>query len=80
MEARTSLSSLVRSPSYDVRDCGFSAEFLDDTTAGGPDCMLLDIQMQAMTGNRFQTRLIVSGRRFPIIVMTAFPTKNLRER
>ncbi len=77
---RTSLSSLVRSLGYDVCSYGSAAEFLDDTTAGDPDCMLLDIQMPAMTGDQLQTRLIASGRRFPIIVMTAFPTNSLRER
>ena len=77
---RTSLSSLVRSLGYDVRSYGSAGEFLRDTAAGDPDCMLLDIQMPAMTGDQLQARLIASGRRFPIIVLTAFPTNGLRER
>jgi FixJ family two-component response regulator len=39
-----------------------------------------DIQMPLMTGDELQARLPASGPAFPIIFMTAFPTKSVRRR
>lgn len=75
---RTSLASLVRSLGYDVCTYESGADFLLDSR--NPECMIADIQMPAMTGDEMQARLVASGRRFPIIFMTAFPTESVRER
>ena len=39
-----------------------------------------DIQMPLVTGDELQARLPASGRAFPIIFMTAFPTEADRRR
>ena len=75
---RTSLASLVRSLGYDVRTYRSGADFLQDSFT--PECMIADIQMPAMTGDEMQARLVESGRHFPIIFMTAFPTEAVRKR
>ncbi len=75
---RTSLASLVRSLGYDVCTYESGADFLQDPR--NPECMIADIQMPAMTGDEMQARLVASGRRFPIIFMTAFPTDAVRKR
>ena len=75
---RTSLASLVRSLGYDVRTYGSGIDFLQDSL--NPACMIADIQMPAMTGDELQARLVASGRCFPIIFMTAFPTEPVRRR
>ncbi|MFX9246754.1 response regulator, partial [Acinetobacter baumannii] len=69
---RTSLASLVRALGYNVRTYQSGVHFLQDSL--DPDCMIADIQMRVMTGDEMQALLIATGRRFPIVFMTAFPT------
>ncbi|MEP9388393.1 response regulator [Mesorhizobium sp. KR9-304] len=77
---RSSLTSLLRSLGYQVRSYASAREFLDDRGAGDPGCMITDIQMPNMTGDQLQAELIASGRDFPMIFMTAFPTETTRQR
>jgi FixJ family two-component response regulator len=77
---RTSLSSLVRSLGHDVRTYSSATQFLADVDAGDPDCLITDMQMPGMTGAQLLDALIVNERRFPVIVMTAFPSDAARER
>ncbi|HEY6630118.1 MAG TPA: response regulator [Rhizobiaceae bacterium] len=76
----SSLTSLLRSFGYEVRGYSSALEFLDDSTAGEPDCMITDVQMPGMTGDQLQAELIAAGRLFPTIFMTAFPTEATRAR
>ena len=76
---RTSLASLVRSLGYEASTYESGADFLDRRSED-PSCMIADIQMPVMTGDELQARLIESGRKFPIIFMTAFPTDTVRRR
>jgi FixJ family two-component response regulator len=41
---------------------------------------IADSQMPLMTGDELQARLLASGRAFPIIFMTAFPSEPVRRR
>jgi FixJ family two-component response regulator len=75
---RTSLASLIRSLGYDVRIYGSGIDFLQDSN--DPACMIADIQMPVMSGDELQAQLAATGRRFPIIFMTAFPTESIRKR
>ena len=79
---RTSLSSLVRSLGHDVCTYASAAAFLADAGAGAgdPDCLITDMQMPGMTGAQLLDALVVNARRFPVIVMTAFPSDAVRER
>jgi len=77
---RVSLCSLVRSLGYEVRAYASAPAFLDDQDAGDPDCMITDVQMAPMSGDQLQAALIASGRKFPMIFMTAFPTDAVRKR
>ena len=77
---RASLASLVRSLGYEVRTYGSGADFLQDSPPQDPACMIADIQMPHITGEELQARLVASGRSFPIIFMTAFPTESVRQR
>jgi len=77
---RTSLTSLVRSLGYDVRSYGSAVAFLNDRDSDDPDCMISDIQMPQLSGDELQDELIATGRDFPMIFMTAFPTQSTRDR
>ena len=77
---RTSLASLVRSLGYDARAYESGVDFLRKPPEDEPACMIADVQMPVITGDELQARLIASGRRFPIIFMTAFPSDSVRQR
>lgn len=75
-----SLSSLIRSLGYEVRCYRSPGAFLADLGVPEPDCMISDIQMPDMSGERLQKALLAAGRDFPIIFMTAFPAPDMRAR
>ena len=77
---RASLASLVRSLGYQARTYGSGPEFLRDGVSEQPACMISDVQMPAMTGDRLQEVLLSAGVRFPIIFMTAFSTEDVRRK
>jgi FixJ family two-component response regulator len=77
---RATLASLVRSLGYEVRTYGSGVDFLQEPPSEDPACMIADVQMPLMTGDELQARLVASGRSFPIIFMTAFPTEPVRQR
>ena len=77
---RTSLASLVRSLGYEARTYGSGADFLLEPAGEDPACMIADIQMPVIAGDELQAKLVASGRSFPIIFMTAFPTEPVRQR
>ena len=68
---RESTKSLLRSIGYAARVFASAEEFLnsnpDDTS-----CLILDVQMEGLSGVELQERLIAEGRRTPIIFITAF--------
>jgi len=75
---RSSLASLLRSFGHAVRCYDSALAFLSDRTSGEPDCLIADIQMPGMTGDRLQAALLAAGRRFPMVFMTAFPSEATR--
>ncbi len=77
---RASLASLVRSLGYQARTYGSGPEFLRDGVSEQPACMISDVQMPAMTGDRLQEVLLSAGVGFPIIFMTAFPSEDVRRK
>ena len=77
---RTSLASLVRSLGYEAQAYESGVDFLQHAPGDDPACMIADIQMPVITGDELQAQLIASGRRFPIIFMTAFPSELVRQR
>ncbi|WP_315806228.1 MULTISPECIES: response regulator transcription factor [unclassified Bradyrhizobium] len=77
---RASLASLVRSLGYEAHAYESGVDFLREPPGDDPACMIADVQMPVISGDEMQARLIASGRRFPIIFMTAFPAESVRRR
>ena len=75
---RESTKALVRSLGYAARTFASAEEFLnsnpDDTS-----CLILDVQMEGLSGVELQERLIAEGRRTPIIFVSAFPDERIRD-
>ena len=76
---RVATSCLVRSLGYSARTFASASEFLRACSDWNPACLITDVQMPGMSGIELHRNLIATGRRMPVIFVTAFPTEALRE-
>jgi FixJ family two-component response regulator len=79
-DIRFALRTFLRSAGYDVRAFDCAEAFLDSLRDGVPGCLVTDLHMPGMDGLALQEEINRSGGAFPIIVMTAFPTPEAKER
>jgi FixJ family two-component response regulator len=70
---REATRSLIRSLGYAAATFASGEEFLNSERIHDTACLITDLQMPGMNGLELQTRLIASGRRLPIIFVTASP-------
>ena len=79
---RLSLSRLCSALGYAPVAFASGREFLESLggEGRGPDCLLVDAHMPDMTGLELHHELGRGARRFPIIVMTADDTVEVRQR
>ena len=74
---------LVRSVAMDGETFSSGQNFLDLLDAMPsfqPDCLILDVQMPRMNGLEVQQQLIKSGKRVPVIFITAHDEVGAREK
>ena len=74
---------LVRSVAMDGETFSSGQDFLDLLEAMPsfqPDCLILDVQMPRMNGLEVQQQLIKSGKRVPVIFITAHDEVGAREK
>ncbi len=77
---RASLENFLRSAGIRVCTFGSAEGFLASDELGAADCLITDLHMPGMDGLALQQELNRRGRTFPVIVMTAFPTRDAEER
>jgi len=77
---RSSLARLLRSAEYEAATYPSGEEFLDSLAAGSPDCLILDLRMPGLSGFDVLARLALGGRHVPVIVLTSFPSPEIRSR
>ena len=77
---RASLESYLRSAGVTVRSFGCAQDFLHSPHRHATDCLVTDLNMPGLDGLELQQQLNRAGRDFPVIVMTAYPTAEARER
>ena len=65
------LARLIKANSYRVQVYHSALEFLDSLNAGTPDCLIVDLQMEEMTGLQLVHQLADMGLRIPSIFVTA---------
>ena len=75
---RSSLARLLRSAEYEAATYPSGEEFLDSLKTGFPDCLILDLRMPGLDGFDVLARLARVGRRVPVIVLTSFPSPEVR--
>src|SRR6202034_3157443 len=69
---RSALESLFGSVGIQTRTYATGGDFLSTEAANRPGCIVLDVRLPDMNGLEFQTRLIQSGVKIPVVMMTGF--------
>lgn len=73
-----SMSRLLRAASFWPVVYGSAEEFLADSAHGHFDCIVLDIQLDGMSGLELHQRLITDGIDTPVIFITAHDAPEIR--
>jgi FixJ family two-component response regulator len=74
------LSRLLRSHAFHVYTYESGQEFLASLAKGLPACVIVDLQMPAMSGLELKQRLVRDGLDIPTIMITAHRDAGLDER
>ena len=77
---RGSLARLLEACSYRVRTYETAKEFLNSNRAQMSSCLILDLEMEGMTGAVLQHYLTVTGAKIPVIILTGHDAPWVRER
>ena len=77
---RSSIEDLMCSLGFVARTFESAEEFLNSPDRDRTACLITDLQMPRTSGQDLQSRLLAKGRAPPMIFITAFPDKKLRER
>jgi len=77
---RGALKRLLRSVGYHAETFESAEEFLDSISRWTEGCLVLDIRLPGMTGLDLQERLSLTGKRYPVIFMTAHDNPEWQER
>jgi FixJ family two-component response regulator len=77
---RNAASTLLKSLGYSAATFASAEEFLQSGRLHETACLITDVQMPGMSGVDLQNHLIARGDTTPVIFVTAFPEKAMRER
>jgi FixJ family two-component response regulator len=77
---REAARALVSSLGYSAATFVSAEDFLESGRLSETACVITDVQMPGMSGIELQKYLIARGDHTPVILITAFPTQDARER
>ena len=75
---RRALARLLRAYSFQAQTYGSGSEFLDSLRTSVPACLIVDVQMDDITGFDVLRRLADMGLRIPAVVLTARDEPDVR--
>jgi FixJ family two-component response regulator len=78
--ARDGIRELVESLGYKAVTFGSAEDFLGSDVITETACLITDLQMPGLNGLELQEALRSQGHRTPIILVTAYPSENHRNR
>jgi FixJ family two-component response regulator len=70
LSVREGLGSLIRSVGLRVESFGSAQEFLDQSSADAPSCLVLDVRLPGLSGLDLQVRMAQANIDIPIIFIT----------
>ena len=76
---RKALVRLLQAAGFATSSFASGNEFLESWHFDRPDCLVLDVQMPGLSGMEVQQALTVAGARFPVVMITAHDSSNLRD-
>ena len=76
---RKAVVRVLQAAGFAARAFASGTEFLESWHFDRPDCLVLDLQMPGLSGTEVQRSLIMAGASFPIVIITAHDSPNLRE-
>jgi FixJ family two-component response regulator len=74
------LTRLLRSAGMEATTFSSGAQFIESLKTHRPHCVVLDLHMPEMSGFDVQARLLESGVRVPVIIMTGHDSPETRDR
>jgi FixJ family two-component response regulator len=77
-DVREALRGLMRALEFPTVAFSSATEFLQSSEVGRTACLIADINLPGMSGLELCHRLAQLGNSTPIILITAYPTDNLR--
>jgi FixJ family two-component response regulator len=77
---REALHDLIKSLGYEAFAFSCAEHFLQSDRVAETSCLIADLQMPGLSGLDLQDYLLANGYDTPIILVTAFPKKDARER
>ena len=77
---RASIQGMLKSVGLRSETFGTAQEFLRSKRTDGPSCLILDVRLPGISGLDFQRELADAGIRIPIIFITAYESKDSRQR
>ena len=78
--ARSGLGELVTAHGYEVRLFASAQEFVSSPIVATTKCLITDLNMPGMSGLELLTHLRHAGYELPVIIVTAYPTEEVRSR
>ncbi len=79
-EVRDSIGMLLRTAGISIRSFDAAESLLASSELSAMQCVITDLHMQGMDGLDLQRELTRLGRNVPVILMTAYPTPEAREK
>lgn len=76
---RSAIDDLVGAVGLVAHTYASAEDFLKSPDRDAASCIVCDLQMSGMSGQELQRRLIAEGRHVPMIFITAFPERRIRE-
>ena len=77
---RSSIEDLMSALGFVARTFESAEAFLNSPDRDRTACLITDLQMPGASGQELQTHLLAKGSAPPMIFITSFPDKNVRER
>ena len=77
---RRAMARLLEAFSIRVQTYGTAREFIDSLSLGAPACLIVDLQLEGMTGQELQHYLTGMEIKIPTIILTALDAPGIRER
>jgi FixJ family two-component response regulator len=75
---RKALVRVLRAAGFTARAFASGKEFLNFWHFDRPDCLILDLQVPDLSGTEVQQSLKTAGAHFPVVIITAHDSPNLR--